>query len=311
MRWDEISPETVAKAKTFAESMRLYARYCQQTVGTPMPMNQMWGPLGRRIKAFMIEYPQADWYTLCRVAQWCRTHKVRPRTTVGLVGCFRSAWADGHLPELDPQHVNLEVERRIERALEEEEDETWRSRLLLARGVEARRKLIEEWESKRSAPAVKAATSGRRASSASSSASSSTTSVSPSNANATTRSNGVIVLDLGLPPTPPLSINKANTMHWASKARQLDPWKQATIVLAKQAKIPEKVAERPARVRLVLPFRTKHRRDPHNYVGTVVKATVDGLVLAGVWPDDNPKYVEVMEPRLVIGRNAEVEIEVK
>jgi hypothetical protein len=309
MRWDEVSPESVAKAKPFGEQLRLFARYSQQIVGTPMPEIKAWPALGRRVKAFFIEYPTADWYTLCRTAQWCRTHKVRPRTTVGLVGCFRSAWADGYLPELDPQHVDMEVERRIERALEAEEDETWRSRLLLARGVEARRKVIEEWEA-RSARTARTATSVRRASSASSTASSSTTNGSPGNANPTTPSN-VIVLDLGLPPAPPLSINEANRMHWAQRDRKLEPWRTAACVLAKQAKIPEKVAGRHASVRLVLPFRTKHRRDPHNYVGTVVKATVDGLVYAGVWPDDNPKYVEVLEPRIVVGRNAEVEIEVR
>jgi hypothetical protein len=31
-------------------------------------------------------------------------------------------------------------------------------------------------------------------------------------------------------------------------------------------------------------------------VGTVVKAMVDGMVLAGVWPDDTPEWVRVSEP---------------
>jgi crossover junction endodeoxyribonuclease RusA len=310
MRWDEVTPEMVSKGTSYPKQLRLFGRYCQQTVGTPMPMEKEWAALARRVKAFFIEYPTADWYTLCRVAQWCKSHKVRPRTAVGLVGCFRSAWADGQLPELDPQHVDLEVERRIERALEVEENEQWRNRLFLARGVEARRKLADQWE-QRSVRIAKAATSGRRASSASSTGSSSTTNGSPKSASASISSEGLIVLDLGLPPAPPLSINQANTMHWARRDRELEPWRTAACVLAGQAKIPERVAGRRGRVRVVLPFKKRVRRDPHNYVSTVVKAVVDGLVYAGVWPDDTPEYVEVLEPRLVIGKNAEVEIEVK
>lgn len=100
-------------------------------------------------------------------------------------------------------------------------------------------------------------------------------------------------------------------MHWGQKARRLDPWKELACTLAKQTRLPDRVGKRPARVRLLIPFRTNHRRDPHNYVGTVVKATIDGLVQAKVWPDDTPQWVEVLEPKLVIGKNAEVQIEVK
>ena len=57
----------------------------------------------------------------------------------------------------------------------------------------------------------------------------------------------------------------------------------------------------PATVHVTLTFREKRRRDPHNFVGTVVKAIVDGLVRAGVWPDDNPQWVTVIEPEIRIG----------
>lgn len=312
MRWDEITPEMISREKKYGNQLRLFARYCQQCVGTPVPDPSKYPALARRIKAFFIEYPQADWHTLCRVANWCRTHKVRPRTTVGLVSCFRSAWADGAIPELDPQSIDLDVERRIERALEVEEDEEWRSRLLLARGVEARHDLIEKWD-RHFARSASTATSGRPGSTASSTRSTSGTRKSRSSAKPTIQNelgNELIVLDLGLPPERPLSTNEANRMHWAQKARKLDPWRDVTVIMAQQQGIVEKVAGRRSRIRLVIPFRTKTRRDPSNYVGTVVKATVDGLVKAGVWPDDNPKFVEVLEPRCVIGRNAEVEIEV-
>ena len=41
------------------------------------------------------------------------------------------------------------------------------------------------------------------------------------------------------------------------------------------------------------------RRDPHNYCGTVVKAVIDGLVLASVWPKDTPDYVGHRESLLI------------
>lgn len=57
----------------------------------------------------------------------------------------------------------------------------------------------------------------------------------------------------------------------------------------------------PCRVKVTIPFPQRRRRDPSNYIGTVVKAIVDGLVLVGVWPDDTPDWVEVVEPVLRIG----------
>ena len=62
----------------------------------------------------------------------------------------------------------------------------------------------------------------------------------------------------------------------------------------------------PSLVRIHIPFRTKRRRDPHNYCGTVVKAIIDGLVQGGAWPDDTPQYVEHLSP--VLHRNTMVEV---
>ena len=120
-----------------------------------------------------------------------------------------------------------------------------------------------------------------------------------------------IVVRLGRAPDKPLSTNEANTMHWAQRAKRLDPWKEAGFYCAKEQKVVEQVAGRPAWVQLVIPFRTNHRRDPSNYVGTVVKATVDGMVRAGVWPDDSPQWVEILEPVCRIGETAGVIIEIK
>jgi crossover junction endodeoxyribonuclease RusA len=120
----------------------------------------------------------------------------------------------------------------------------------------------------------------------------------------------MIVLDLGLPPADPLSINRERTMHWAARARQLEPWKVTTFWLAKQANLPAAVAGAAANVTVALPVRGDRRRDPANFYPTV-KAIIDGLVLAGVWPDDTPEYVTVHEPILWHEDHAEIRLELR
>lgn len=120
----------------------------------------------------------------------------------------------------------------------------------------------------------------------------------------------MIVLDLGLAPADPLSINQERTMHWAARNRRLDPWKTTTFWLARQAHLAEAVAGQAATITAVLPVRGHHRRDPANYYPTV-KAIVDGLVLAGVWPDDTPEFVTVNEPILSHAPGASVRLELR
>jgi hypothetical protein len=101
------------------------------------------------------------------------------------------------------------------------------------------------------------------------------------------------------PPCEVISQNEANRAAFGSRGRsiglrkKLALWKEAAWATALAAGVRELGR---SEVTVILPFRTAHRRDPHNYVGTVVKSIVDGLVTAGVWPDDNPEYVTVAEP---------------
>lgn len=80
---------------------------------------------------------------------------------------------------------------------------------------------------------------------------------------------------------------------------KLTPWKEVSWYAWKQQRYGPvgAVLGQPCDVQVVLGFHTNRRRDPHNYIGTVVKSLIDGLVLAGVWPDDNPEYVTVLEPQ--------------
>jgi hypothetical protein len=111
-------------------------------------------------------------------------------------------------------------------------------------------------------------------------------------------------------PAAPLSENRVGK-HWGKRRTATRPWFEKAWAVALEEKLPRKVHGRPAQVRLVIPFRTRQHRDPSNYVGTVCKAAIDGLVKARVWPNDTPEYVEVLEPRCVIGGDALVEITLK
>jgi crossover junction endodeoxyribonuclease RusA len=95
---------------------------------------------------------------------------------------------------------------------------------------------------------------------------------------------------LHLPMTKPLSLNDRD--HWAKKAKATQQVRDDADVLARQARIPRCAF---IRTTLVYEPRDKRRRDPINLIATL-KAVQDGLVDAGVVPDDTPAYVETATP---------------
>lgn len=106
-------------------------------------------------------------------------------------------------------------------------------------------------------------------------------------------------------PSHPLSANDAKGRHWAHVQGHLRPWQMAAWATAQNHRRQatrgrRKMVQVPITVQVVIPFREKRRRDPHNYTSTVVKAVVDGLVRAQIVPDDNPDWVTVLEPELAV-----------
>lgn len=97
------------------------------------------------------------------------------------------------------------------------------------------------------------------------------------------------------PPAKLISMN--DRLHWAAKARLTASWRQAAFYAARDAQLGSLP---PSTVTVGLPVRDSRRRDPHNYFATV-KPIVDGLVDAGLWPDDNSEWVTVTEPVLMKG----------
>lgn len=91
-------------------------------------------------------------------------------------------------------------------------------------------------------------------------------------------------------------------MHGAKAAALSHPWRDHTLVTALAAKreLHLTVPLAPSVVRVTFPVPNRIRRDAHNYTGTMVKACLDGAVRAGLWGDDTPEWITVVDPRLVL-----------
>jgi crossover junction endodeoxyribonuclease RusA len=82
--------------------------------------------------------------------------------------------------------------------------------------------------------------------------------------------------------------------HWAVKARVTKTYRALAHTQSMMAKLPR--IER-AYVIAELFFATNRRRDPHNWMPTA-KAIVDGMVDAGVFPDDSTEHVTGPDMRI-------------
>jgi hypothetical protein len=111
-------------------------------------------------------------------------------------------------------------------------------------------------------------------------------------------------------PTRALSENESRRLHWASRKRRLDPWALVTAAAWRSADDAERdtLSGKRIAVHVSIGFPRGGRRDPHNYVGTVVKTIVDALVRAGMCEDDTPDYIEVREPKLKVDKTEQVMI---
>lgn len=90
--------------------------------------------------------------------------------------------------------------------------------------------------------------------------------------------------------TPPLSANGRE--HHMARARKVRQIRGDVRYLTNHHKVP---ALDHITVTLHYRPRTRRRRDPGNLY-PVSKAAIDGLVDAGVVPDDNPRYLTEMAP---------------
>jgi len=115
------------------------------------------------------------------------------------------------------------------------------------------------------------------------------------------------------PPSSPWSTNADRNLNKYERADKIVEWKGAAKLAYGGWCGSRGVFRRlnPALIRVHIPFTVNRRRDPHNYCGTVVKAVIDGLVMAGAWKDDTPEYVVHIEPRLYKGDTVWIELHAK
>lgn len=95
---------------------------------------------------------------------------------------------------------------------------------------------------------------------------------------------------------PPASANDRD--HWRVKAAKVRDIRLAAMLLvvgefARDSDGPERTIAVPDRIAVGLTYvpRDKRRRDPDNLVVPLFKALCDGIVDAGVVPDDTPAYM--------------------
>lgn len=79
--------------------------------------------------------------------------------------------------------------------------------------------------------------------------------------------------------------------HWQAKARLTKALRTTTAWIAKAQGVGP--VDGPVRITAVIHPKTARRFDPHNYQPSV-KAAIDGLVDAGVFPDDDSKVVHAV-----------------
>ena len=113
-------------------------------------------------------------------------------------------------------------------------------------------------------------------------------------------------------PLAPASINQLAGRGWRARHTALAPWRDAVAVHMREfvlghldvlLDVVEVEYDWPLTIKATLQFATNRRRDPHNFVGTTLKAMIDGLVVANFVPDDDPRYIVVEEPALEVSRN--------
>lgn len=99
----------------------------------------------RKIRELFENYPDADWRTLVRTAEWAKARRRRFARLFQLVEAVRYAYEDGYLPELDPSGTG-DIDAQIREVLQEEDDPAWRRRLLVAQGMQAKLAVLEMWQ---------------------------------------------------------------------------------------------------------------------------------------------------------------------
>lgn len=91
-------------------------------------------------------------------------------------------------------------------------------------------------------------------------------------------------------------LNANQRQHWTARSDLTAAWRRAAAWCARSARVPSLGQSRVVAELCMVP-RRRVRIDPANYAPTA-KAAVDGLVDAGIWPDDSSGWVIGPDMRL-------------
>lgn len=109
----------------------------------------------------------------------------------------------------------------------------------------------------------------------------------------------------GPQPAPLFNMNKepSTTRERIQRSKDKVAWRDAVYyaTLAEVRRLKLSLPLAPSNVQIELGVPDARIRDPHNYERTA-KPMIDALVLAKLWPDDNPQFVSMQPIRLVLER---------
>ena len=108
-----------------------------------------------------------------------------------------------------------------------------------------------------------------------------------------------------LPLTRSKLLSANDKMHWAARARLTKQLRQWGYLLGREGQGVARLHLTRARVEFEFAYPDRRRRDRHNLAPTV-KALMDGLIDAGLLPDDSDRFLDgphtVIADRLAAGR---------
>lgn len=99
-------------------------------------------------------------------------------------------------------------------------------------------------------------------------------------------------------------MNEAIGMHWGAYARRMDPWRDEVAWVAKRHRKAVQAMAKPVTIEVTLHVPPRSTYDPSNML-PCLKSCVDGLKIAGLFPNDGPSYVTTLEPVMVKHRTCE------
>ena len=117
-----------------------------------------------------------------------------------------------------------------------------------------------------------------------------------------------MTVTLIIPRCPPRSLNRLLRMHWARRHELMELWRQEVAVAAARAGRPRFKA---AEVRLRLFYDRYPLPDLDNALAAASKLVLDGLVRAGILPDDDARHVRGLTIAELAVDRAEPRVEVE